>query len=122
MTIRVLLTLRVVLWLPFCMCVPVPSVASAPSHACCACTSSPKTPASPCRHDTDSCGCYEPENWSAPANPVINLAMPPVVAVLSWPQIVPMESGAAYSPRWARVHRPPAPATSLLRQHCALVV
>lgn len=125
--LRLLLAVTLACWMPLCLCRTADAAEVATSccskrqeRSCCQRESEPA--GKPCKHD-GSCACSKRASYVGPQVDHFTPDLPVFLQVLTWPPAFMQvtEPVAFRLPSVAAV-APPMPPTSLLRQHCALVV
>jgi hypothetical protein len=128
--LRLLLALTVAFWAPLCLCQRAQAAAGGEPANCCSkparascCQGGSDAPAGkPCDHE-GSCTCGQRDPYTSAPSIDYTPDLAAVVAVLSWPPAFSIEeSHQARAATNTLAAAPPAPFTSLLRQHCALIV
>ncbi|HYE60719.1 MAG TPA: hypothetical protein VD997_01875 [Phycisphaerales bacterium] len=125
--LRLLLAVTLACWMPLCMCRT--AGAAEVASACCSkrteracCQSEDKQSGKPCKHD-GSCACSKRASYVGPQVDQFTPELPVLLQVLTWPPAyMRVLAPAEFSPPSVAAVAPPMPPTSLLRQHCALVV
>jgi|GEM_PF-6064555 len=132
--LRLLLALTVACWVPLCLCQRAQAAAGGETASCCSkparascCKGGAEAPTptptdKPCDHE-GSCTCGERDPYTSAPTAEYTPDLAAVVAILSWPPAFAIEESCqARAATRTLAAAPPAPPTSLLRQHCALVV
>jgi hypothetical protein len=128
--LRLLLALTVACWAPLCLCQraqaaaggEVASCCSKPARASCCKGGSEAPTKKPCDHE-GSCTCGQRDPYTSAPSADYTPGIAAVVAVLTWPPAFALgETHQAHTAMHTLAERAPMPPTSLLRQHCALVV
>lgn len=128
--LRLLLALTVACWAPLCLCQRAQAAVGGEPASCCSkparascCTGGAEAPGGhPCDHE-GSCACGQRDPYTSAPTAEYTPDFAAVVAVLSWPPAFAIEeSHQARAATNTLAAAAPAPLTSLLRQHCALVV
>ena len=125
--IRILLATTIALWVPLCMCERAGAdVPAQPSSCCKSLNSKPHCQKNegkkPCNHD-GSCSCSKRDLYPGVSADVHTPPVPVLLFVLTWPSPIDQPIDVQVRATTSHVRAPaPRPATSLLRQHCALIV
>ena len=125
--LRLVLTLAIACWAPVCLCRAAVAVETSTccSHrstdrGCCGVKDTPQ-PGHPCKHGS-SCDCGKKDAYTSTTPEGFTPETPVVLLVLAWPPVFDVAMPRAVVSLAGPGPIIAAPQTSLLRQHCALVV